>query len=83
MCLDALLTQNVGRATDILAQRFRAVEMAAQQGAWAQGQHLELLPAEDATQLSVQELQLLTRKELLHNGLAEARQKTAKGAGAA
>ena len=42
--LDLLISGKVPEATDILSQRFQAVEMADNEGSWATARHLELLP---------------------------------------
>ncbi len=42
--LDALMTGDLGRAGDVLMQRFRGVETAHPEGDWRLAQHLEVIP---------------------------------------
>ncbi len=64
-----------------MAQRWRALECAVDQGSWQMGQHLEFGPTEQRSLLSVNETQLLVKREMLQTKLQEARVKTRKGQG--
>ena len=44
LALDEILKGNVLGATDLLAQRFKAVQQASADGHWNVAKHLELLP---------------------------------------
>ena len=51
--MDSLMAGHVGRAGDIMAQRFRALEYAATEGrSWSKAKHLELAPLDGATSLT-------------------------------
>ena len=41
--LDQLIQGNLAGVADLLAQRFKAVEMAAQEGSWSVARHFELV----------------------------------------
>ena len=47
--MDQLAASQFGRAADVATQRFKAIEVAMQDGDWKRASHLELLP--DATRL--------------------------------
>lgn len=40
--LDYLMTGDIARASDVLAQRFKAVELASQDGNWSVARHLQI-----------------------------------------
>ena len=63
--MDQLAAGQFGRAADVATQRYKAVEMAMQDGDWKRVSHLELLP--DAKRLLTErdEQELITR-ELRH-----------------
>ena len=51
--MDSLMAGHVGRAGDIMAQRFRALEYVATDGrSWSKAKHLELAPLDGATSLT-------------------------------
>ena len=51
--MDSWMAGHVGRAGDIMAQRFRALEyVATERGSWSKAKHLELAPLDGATSLT-------------------------------
>ena len=62
--LDALLAGNTALAADTLMQRFRAVEMAAQETAWAVAQHMELIPLATVSSVSDADQNAAAKAEL-------------------
>ncbi len=81
MTLDALLGGNIGRAADILTQRFRALEAAVAHGGWSLATHMELVPSDEISLTSPVEQEMLMKRErereMLHHKLQEARRKAA------
>ena len=75
MTLDALLGGNIGRAADILTQRFRALETAVAHGGWSLATHMELVPSDEISLTSPVEQEMLMKREMLHHKLQEARRK--------
>jgi len=65
--LDCLMEGNVVRACDILAQRFRAVELAAQEGNWNVARHLQLVGDARVTSLSQAEREAAILQEKNEN----------------
>ena len=62
--LDHLIRGDVLRTADVLAQRFKAVELAGQEGSWLVAQHLELIPPSRMSATEDKEKTLAAREEL-------------------
>ncbi len=75
MVLDALLSGNIGRASDVLIQRWRALESSVADGHWHMAQQLELVPPDEISLLWQADRQLLAKREMLMHKLDEARRK--------
>ena len=60
---DRLAAGETGRAADLLAQRFKAVELSLHDGDWSRATHLELLPP-SGRHLTSREEETLVAKEL-------------------
>ena len=63
MAIDHMLEGRVSEAGDVLAQRFKAVEMADAEGGWSVAKHLELVPEAQVTAISQKEREQLARLE--------------------
>ena len=61
--LDSLLTGDLGRAGDILMQRFRACEMNVLEGDWQLARHLEIIPPNQISCIPVGMRQDLVREQ--------------------
>ena len=61
--IDKLLAGDIVGAADMLAQRFKAVELAATEGSWSIAKHLELIPEGGVTSLSARDREAATKKE--------------------
>ena len=72
--LDAMLAGDLGRAGDILMQRFRACEVNVLDGEWTLAKHLELIPAHAITCVPVGMRAEMMREQVLA-------EKVAKGSG--
>ena len=73
--LDALLGGNLGRAADLLMQRFKAVELACtDEGGWAAASHLELIPDAKASSSSFREREHAARSLIKEDKLRRALQ---------
>ena len=57
--LDQLAHGKMLEAADVLAQRLKAFELAAEEGGWAQAQYLELIPQDKGTLVSGDERHML------------------------
>jgi len=68
--LDALLTGDLGRAGDILMQRFRACEVNVLEGDWNMAKHLELIPAHQITCVPIGMRQEMQREKRLADKLS-------------
>jgi len=68
--LDALLAGDLGRAGDILMQRFRACEVNLLEGDWNLAKHLELTPAHQITCVPNGMRQEMQREKRLADKLA-------------
>ena len=68
--LDALLAGDLGRAGDILMQRFRACEVNLLDGDWNLAKHLELIPAHQITCVPNGMRQEMQREKRLADKLA-------------
>jgi hypothetical protein len=74
--LDALLEGNLARVGDLLVQRLKAIEMAVFDGNWNLARHLELIPPQEVTLVSVPEKAQAAKVELQRVKLLEASKKT-------
>ena len=63
--MDQLAAGQFGRAADVATQRYKAIEMAMQDGDWKRASHLELLPDAKRLLTGRDEQELITR-ELRH-----------------
>ena len=81
--IDSLLNGDLERAGDILAQRFKALEVSTAPGGWNMGRHYEIIPPESVGLTSESERALAVRRELDRLRLveAEAKSQQAKSAG--
>ena len=61
--LDYLMTGDVTRACDVLAQRFKAVELAAQDGNWHVAKHVQLVGESRVSTLSQREREVAALQE--------------------
>ena len=68
--LDLLLQGDLSKVGDVLMQRFRAVELAAQDGRWDLAQHLELIPQAGVSSVPMQMREDLLRQQALHQRVA-------------
>ena len=64
--LDHLVAGRVAEASDILMQRFRAVELANQTGTWDLAQHLEVVPPSGVSSVPMAVRAELARTQALH-----------------
>ena len=69
--IDALMEGDVLRASDLLIQRFKALETSVIDGTWARARHHELIPEEGVGLASAEERQAISRLELQRRKLAE------------
>ena len=69
--LDALLTGNLCRLGDILAQRFKALETSIADGQWAVARHFEIIPETDASMVTFAEREHAVRLELRERKLRD------------
>ncbi len=60
---------------DMLMQRFKAVELAVQEGSWGTAARLELLPLHNVGLTSLAEKRVASKAELLQIKLEESRKK--------
>jgi len=65
--IDALLAGDLGRAGDILMQRFRACEVNVLDGDWSLAKHLELIPPHQITSVPMGMRQEMMREQNLAN----------------
>ena len=71
--LDALIGGDLGRAADLLMQRFKAVELAATDaGGWAAASHLELIPEVNASSSTLSEREAAARALVRQDKLQKA-----------
>ena len=70
--LDHLVAGCVAEASDILMQRFRAVELANQTGTWDLAQHLEVVPPSGVSSVPMALRAELARTQALHLKATEA-----------
>jgi len=68
--LDALLNGDLGRAGDIMMQRFRACEVNAIEGDWGMAKHLELIPAHQISSIPNGMRQEMQKEKRLADKLA-------------
>ena len=61
--LDLLMEGEVTRACDVLAQRFRAVELATQDGSWNMARHVQLVGETRVSSLSQREREIAALTE--------------------
>ena len=61
--MDQLAAGQFGRAADVATQRYKAIEMAMQDGVWKRTSHLELLPDAQRLLTGRDEQELITRAE--------------------
>ena len=61
--VDALLTGDVVRASDVLISRFSAVELATTSKQWNVAKHLELIPSQDVSSIPTELLDFATSAE--------------------
>jgi hypothetical protein len=61
--LDLIAHGKVLEAADVLAQRLKALELAAEEGGWASAQYLELIPQDKGTLVSGDERHMLKREQ--------------------
>ena len=61
--LDQIAHGRVLEAADVLAQRLKALELAAEEGGWASAQYLELIPQDKGTLVSGDERHMLKREQ--------------------
>lgn len=61
--LDQIAHGKVLEAADVLAQRLKALELAAEEGGWASAQYLELIPQDKGTLVSGDERHMLKREQ--------------------
>ena len=80
MTLDAVSRGELPRAADLLMQRFKALELSADEKSWAVASHLELSDTGNGL-ASIEEREAASRHALLQRKLAEARQKAAGAVG--
>ena len=80
MVLDHLLSGRVVQALDTLTQRFRAIEHVLATGSWSSAAHLELLKPHEGL-LSLNERQVLQKREMLMLKLDDARKKASSRSG--
>lgn len=62
--LDLLMVGKVAEAGDLLMQRFKAVELASQEGNWKVAQHLELIPETGVSTSSFKERRAAAKLEM-------------------
>ena len=62
--IDYLVQGKVVEAGDLLAQRFKAVELAATEGSWKIAQHMELIPATQVSASSYAEREKAAQREV-------------------
>jgi len=67
--IDALLAGDLGRAGDILMQRFRACETNVLEGDWSLAKHLELIPPHQISSVPMGMRQEMVREQNLANKL--------------
>lgn len=79
MTLDLLLGGRLPEATDMLIQRFKALEAAQTEGGWQTARHLELIPSSAAGLAREDEKEMAAKAELRHLKLKEAVSKLQKG----
>ena len=63
LVMDLLLEGQLASALDVLIQRIKALELAAEQGTWQQARWLELLPPSDVATWSREELREAVREQ--------------------
>jgi len=71
--LDHLMRGDVPRACDVLAQRFKAVELAAQEGSWNIARHVQIAGdtrVSTLTQKEMEEATMQERHESRYRGVA-------------
>ena len=61
--LDQIAHGKVLEAADVLAQRLKALELAAEEGGWASAQYFELIPQDKGTLVSGDERHMLKREQ--------------------
>ena len=79
--MDSLMAGNLPRVGDLAMQRFQALELAGQQGSWAQARHVEAIPDGDAALASTAVRQLAMRGEERAAKLRESLEKAKKRSG--
>jgi hypothetical protein len=65
MAIDLILGGHLLHALDVLLQRFKALELAAEQGSWSQARWLELIPTSDVSSWSRDDLRSAMREQEL------------------
>lgn len=63
MSIDLLLGGHILHGLDVLLQRFKALELAAEQGSWSQARWLELIPTSDVSSWSRDDLRSAMREQ--------------------
>ena len=76
LVLDKLLDGDAVGGMDVLSQRFKAIEHVLNAGSWNTASHLELIEMDEGL-ASLEERQLLQKREMLMHKLEEARRKSA------
>ena len=76
--LDELLASRTLQTLDLLMQRFKALEVAIQDGHWSLARHYELIPAAGAMLSREEEREIATKAEVRQMKLKEAIQKSGK-----
>ena len=74
--LDELLASRTLQTLDLLMQRFKALEVAIQDGHWSLARHYELIPAAGAMLSREEEREIATKAEVRQMKLKEAIQKS-------
>ena len=75
--VDLLASNDILRGLDVLIQRQKAIELAADQGSWAQAQYLELTHADEEHSYFRQELKAVQAERKADLGRSEARSEVA------
>ncbi len=70
--LDLLVAGRLPQATDLLVQRFKALEAAQGEGGWQMARHLELIPLNSSGLMREEEREMATKAELRSVKLKEA-----------
>ena len=81
MSINLLLGGHVLHGLDVLLQRFKALELAAEQGIWSQARWLEVIPTSDVSSWSREDLRSAMREKELEMRLGLAPAPRDKGAG--